>query len=83
MRAIAAGGQATMRTLYARHHLRVYHFLVRLGSDTDRVEDLVSEVFLSVWRQEQVGDRPRAVVPNPMSSGLARTFKRGAGHRAP
>jgi RNA polymerase sigma-70 factor (ECF subfamily) len=49
--AIAAGSQAAMRTLYARHRLRVYHFIVRLGSDTDRAEDLVSEVFLSVWRQ--------------------------------
>jgi RNA polymerase sigma-70 factor, ECF subfamily len=48
---IAAGNQAAMRTLYARHHLRVYHFVVRLGSDTDRAEDLVSEVFLGVWRQ--------------------------------
>jgi RNA polymerase sigma-70 factor, ECF subfamily len=51
IRAIAAGSQAAMRTLYARHRLRVYHFIVRLGSDTDRAEDLVSEVFLSVWRQ--------------------------------
>jgi RNA polymerase sigma-70 factor, ECF subfamily len=51
IRAIAAGSQPAMRTLYARHHLRVYHFIVRLGSDTDRAEDLVSEVFLSVWRQ--------------------------------
>jgi RNA polymerase sigma-70 factor, ECF subfamily len=51
IKAIAAGSQAAMRTLYARHHLRVYHFIVRLGSDTDRAEDLVSEVFLSVWRQ--------------------------------
>jgi RNA polymerase sigma-70 factor (ECF subfamily) len=51
IRAIAAGSQAAMRTLYARHHLRVYHFIVRLGSDTDRAEDLLSEVFISVWRQ--------------------------------
>jgi len=51
IRAIAAGSQPATRTLYARHHLRVYHFIVRLGSDTDRAEDLVSEVFLSVWRQ--------------------------------
>jgi RNA polymerase sigma-70 factor (ECF subfamily) len=51
IRAIAAGSQPAMRTLYARHHLRVYHFIVRLGSDTDRAEDLVSEVFISVWRQ--------------------------------
>jgi RNA polymerase sigma-70 factor, ECF subfamily len=51
IRAIAAGSQAAMRTLYARHHLRVYHFIVRLGSDSDRAEDMVSEVFLTVWRQ--------------------------------
>jgi RNA polymerase sigma-70 factor, ECF subfamily len=51
IKAIATGDQDAMRTLYARHHLRVYHFIVRLRSDTDRAEDLVSEVFLSVWRQ--------------------------------
>jgi RNA polymerase sigma-70 factor, ECF subfamily len=50
IRAVATGSQAAMRTLYARHHLRVYHFILRFGSDPDRAEDLVSEVFLSVWR---------------------------------
>src|ERR1700733_5979236 len=49
--AIAGGNEDAMRTLYARHHVRVYHFIVRLGSDTDRAEDIVSEVFLTVWRQ--------------------------------
>jgi sigma-70-like protein len=48
---IAAGNEDAMRTLYARHHVRVYHFIVRLGFDTDRAEDIVSEVFLTVWRQ--------------------------------
>jgi hypothetical protein len=47
--AIATGSEAAMRTLYARHHVRIYHFIVRLGCDTDRAEDLVSEVFLTVW----------------------------------
>jgi RNA polymerase sigma-70 factor (ECF subfamily) len=49
--AIATGNEAAMRTLYARHHVRIYHFIVRLGCDTDRAEDLVSEVFVTVWRQ--------------------------------
>jgi RNA polymerase sigma-70 factor, ECF subfamily len=49
--AIATGNEAAMRTLYARHHVRIYHFIVRLGCDADRAEDLVSEVFLTVWRQ--------------------------------
>jgi RNA polymerase sigma-70 factor, ECF subfamily len=51
IKAISAGNQSAMHTLYGRHHLRVYHFIVRLGCDTDRAEDLVAEVFLSVWRQ--------------------------------
>jgi RNA polymerase sigma-70 factor, ECF subfamily len=48
---IATGSQAAMRTLYVRHHVRVFRFIVRLLSDAGRAEDLVSEVFLSVWRQ--------------------------------
>jgi RNA polymerase sigma-70 factor (ECF subfamily) len=51
IKAIAAGNRSAMHTLYGRHHLRVYHFIVRLGCDADRAEDLVAEVFLSVWRQ--------------------------------
>jgi RNA polymerase sigma-70 factor (ECF subfamily) len=51
IKAIATGNHSAMRTMYGRHHLRVYHFIVRLGCDADRAEDLVAEVFLSVWRQ--------------------------------
>ncbi len=40
-----------MQTLYGRHHVRIFRFLVRLVSDAGRAEDLVSEVFLCVWRQ--------------------------------
>jgi RNA polymerase sigma-70 factor (ECF subfamily) len=49
--AIATGSHAAMRTLYGRHHVRVFRFIVRLVSDAGRAEDLVSEVFLSVWRR--------------------------------
>jgi RNA polymerase sigma-70 factor, ECF subfamily len=48
---IATGSEAAMRTLYERHHIRVFRFLVRLVSDAGRAEDLLSEVFLSVWRK--------------------------------
>jgi RNA polymerase sigma-70 factor (ECF subfamily) len=40
-----------MRILYARHNVRLYHFIVRLVTDAGRAEDLVSEVFIDVWRQ--------------------------------
>jgi RNA polymerase sigma-70 factor, ECF subfamily len=50
MKAIAAGDQCAMRTLYARHNGRLYHFIVRMVADAGRAEDLVSEVFIEVWR---------------------------------
>jgi RNA polymerase sigma-70 factor, ECF subfamily len=51
IKAIVTGNEAAMRTLYARHHRRIYHFISRLGCDPDRAEDILSEVFLTVWRQ--------------------------------
>jgi RNA polymerase sigma-70 factor (ECF subfamily) len=51
IRAIAAGSQYAMRTLYARHHVRVFRFIAHLVTDTGRAEDLVSEVFIDVWSQ--------------------------------
>src|SRR5262245_58776537 len=40
-----------MQVLYARHHVRVFRFVVRLVRDEARAEDVISEVFLDVWRQ--------------------------------
>jgi RNA polymerase sigma-70 factor (ECF subfamily) len=51
IKAIAAGDQTAMRTLYARHDVRVYRFVARLVTDPGRAEDLVSEVFIDVWSQ--------------------------------
>ena len=51
IKAIAAGSQAAMRALYARHGGRVARFITRLVGDTAHAEDLVSEVFIAVWRQ--------------------------------
>ena len=49
--AIAAGDQRAMQVLYARHHVRVYRFVLRLTQDRSSAEDVVSEVFLDVWRR--------------------------------
>ena len=35
----------------ARHHVRVYRFALRLVRDESKAEDLISEIFLDVWRQ--------------------------------
>ena len=48
---IASGDRLAMQVLFARHHLRVYRFVLRLMRDESVAEDLISEVFLDVWRQ--------------------------------
>src|SRR6267143_1356175 len=48
---IAAGDKLAMHLLFARHHVRVYRFVLRLVRDESVAEDLISEVFLDVWRQ--------------------------------
>ena len=47
---IAAGDRTAMHTLYSRHHVRVYRFILRMVRDGATSEDLVSQVFLDVWR---------------------------------
>jgi RNA polymerase sigma-70 factor (ECF subfamily) len=48
---IASGDKLAMQVLFARHQLRVYRFVLRLVRDESVAEDLISEVFLDVWRQ--------------------------------
>jgi RNA polymerase sigma-70 factor, ECF subfamily len=48
---IAGGDRAAMQVLYGRHHIRVYRFGLRLVRNEQIAEDLISEVFLDVWRQ--------------------------------
>src|SRR6201997_3770076 len=40
-----------MQGLFARHHVRVSRFVLRLVGNPTVAEDLISEVFLDVWRQ--------------------------------
>jgi RNA polymerase sigma-70 factor, ECF subfamily len=51
IKAIAAGDEGAMRTLYARHNVRVFRFISRLVTEPGTAEDLVSEVFIDVWTQ--------------------------------
>src|SRR5213080_3974308 len=50
---IADGDKRAMQVLYARHNVRVYRFILRLAGNQSLAEDLVSEVFLDVWRQAE------------------------------
>ena len=48
---IAQGDRLAMQVLFARHHVRVYRFVLRIVRNEASAEDLISEVFLDVWRQ--------------------------------
>jgi len=48
---IASGNRLAMQVLFARHHARVYRFVLRLVANEALAEDITSETFLSVWRQ--------------------------------
>jgi RNA polymerase sigma-70 factor, ECF subfamily len=48
---IAAGDKLAMQALFARHRTSVYRWLLRFVSNETLAEDLLSEVFLDVWRQ--------------------------------
>src|SRR3989442_4748162 len=48
---IADGDQLAMQTLFARHRVALYRWLLRIVRDETLAEDLLSDVFLDVWRQ--------------------------------
>ena len=48
---IAGGDRLAMQTLFARHRTPVYRWLLRFVGNGAAAEDLLSEVFLDVWRQ--------------------------------
>jgi RNA polymerase sigma-70 factor (ECF subfamily) len=48
---IARGNQLAMRTLFTRHQVRVYRFVLRIVRDRAVAEDVLSEAFLDVWRR--------------------------------
>ena len=50
IQSIAAGDRQAMKVLFARHNVRLYRFILRTVRDEAAAEDLVSEVFLEIWR---------------------------------
>jgi RNA polymerase sigma-70 factor (ECF subfamily) len=51
VRRIAGADRLAMQALFSRHHVRVYRFALRLVRNPTIAEDVISEVFLDVWRQ--------------------------------
>src|SRR5262245_27349829 len=58
---IAAGDRSAMRALFARYRVVLYRWLLRLVDDRALAEDLLSEVFLDVWRHAASFEAPSSV----------------------
>src|SRR5215469_17101485 len=48
---IARGDRLAMQVLFARHHVPVYRYVLRLLRDEMAAQDVIGDVFLDVWRQ--------------------------------
>jgi RNA polymerase sigma-70 factor (ECF subfamily) len=51
IRRVAAADRTATQTLFSRHHIAVYRFVLQRLRDKALAEDVTSEVFLEVWRQ--------------------------------
>ena len=51
IKSIVRGSRPALELLFVRHRLRIYRFVVRLTGNATLAEDVVSEVFLEVWRK--------------------------------
>ena len=78
---IADRDQLAMRTLFARYRVALYRWLLRLVSDTATAEDLLSEVFLDVWRHAAVFEGRSSV--STWLLAIARNKAISARHRRP
>src|SRR5215510_3722550 len=50
---IAKGDKRALQILYCRHNVFIYRFELRFLSDEASAEDVVSDVFLAVWRRAE------------------------------
>src|SRR5580704_16058389 len=50
MERVAEGDRGAMKLLFTRHHLTVYRFVLRLVGNSATAEDIVSDVFIGLWR---------------------------------
>jgi RNA polymerase sigma-70 factor, ECF subfamily len=48
---VAQGDRQALRLLYGRHQLKVFRFALRLTGNNATAEDVVSEVFIELWRR--------------------------------
>ncbi len=47
---LRGGDKLALQALYARHNVKIHRFVLRLVRDEAAAEDVVSEVFVDLWR---------------------------------
>ena len=50
LKSVAQGDKAAMHIMFARHRVRVFRFIQGMVRNAEIADDLVSQVFLDVWR---------------------------------
>jgi len=63
VRAVAAGSQDALATLYDRHAEAVYVAACRLTSDRQVAEEVVQETFLALWNRAELFDPQAGSLP--------------------
>jgi RNA polymerase sigma-70 factor, ECF subfamily len=48
---VAAGDRRALELLFLRHRHKVYRFALRLAANSTTADDIVSDVFIDLWRQ--------------------------------
>src|SRR5438270_2290729 len=78
---IANSDRLAMQVLFARYHVRAFRFVVRLVGDEATAEDVISEVFLDVWRQAGRFEGRSAVSTWLLAIALGRSLCAGSSRR--
>lgn len=50
LKGISSGDRLAFQTLYARHNVKLFRYLMRLVGERALAEDVLHDVFLEVWR---------------------------------
>jgi RNA polymerase sigma-70 factor (ECF subfamily) len=58
---IARSDQDAMAALFARHHVPVYRFVLRIVRNEATAEEVTADVFLDIWRHAATFERRSAV----------------------
>ena len=81
IQSIAKRDKRAMKVLFERHNVQVYRFVARLTGEASLAEDIVSEVFLDVWRQADAFEAKSQV--STWLLAIARNKARAARRRLP